>query len=115
MHGRRTVPLGLAAEVTAILRDECFGGIAGALEDLQTPDLISDPVATARDGAIFARLLEALDRREVGLPDEEARARVELLSESFDKNYDYPHVVATHDAHQALLDVLSGDWEGCVR
>lgn len=111
-HGRRTVPLQLPAEQTAILRSDLFGGLAGALGDLQTPAKLSDPADNARDGAILLRLLEALDRGEVDLPDEEARARVEILADGHDETVGYERVAAVHDAHHALLDVLCGACPG---
>jgi hypothetical protein len=108
MHGRRTVPLRLPAEQTAILRPELLGAAAGALEDLWRPERLSEPASVAREGAIFVRLLDALDQGEIDLPDEEARARVEVLGEDFDQTSNYRGITATHDTHRALLDVLGG-------
>ncbi len=117
MRGRRTVPLRLPAEQTAILRSDLLGGAAGALEDLRRPERLPDPAALAREGTIFVRLLDALDRGEIDLPDEEARARVEALGENFDRTSDHPRITAVHDAHRALLDVLGGPScaGGCLR
>jgi hypothetical protein len=98
-----------------ILRAEFFAGLDSTLDDLKTPERLPDPVATAREGAIFARLLEALDRRQVSLPDEEARARIERLAMNFDRTWDHSEIATTHAAHQALLDVLGGAEGGCGR
>jgi hypothetical protein len=117
MGDQRVVPINLPAEQTAILRSDLLGGAAGALEDLRRPERLADPAALAREGAIFVRLLDALDQGEIGLPDEEARARIEALGENFDDTSGYPEITATHDAHRALLDVLGGPSSdrGCTR
>ena len=115
MHGPSTVRLGLATEQTVILRSDLFGGLTGALLDLRRPERLDDPAATAGEGAVYARLLEALDQGEVALPDEEARAEVEKIAASFDKANAYSWVSTIHDAHHALLDVLGGAGSGCAR
>lgn len=114
-HGRRTVPLRLPTGQTAILRSDLFGALAGTLEDLAVPEQLFDAAATARDGAVFARLVEAFDRGEIDLPDEEARTRIESLAENYDEEAGFERMLAVHDAHHALLDVLGGSDAGCSR
>ncbi|MBS1889235.1 MAG: hypothetical protein JSU06_18815 [Actinobacteria bacterium] len=109
------MPLGLTTAQTEILRSDLFGGLAGVLEDLRTPEKLSDPAKNARNGATFVRLLEALDRLEIDLPDEEARAMVAAIADDFDGNSDYAETTAIHDAHHALLDRLGGAGTGCAR
>ena len=108
MRGPGIAPLRLPAEQTAILRSDLLGGAVGALEDLRRPERLSDPGALAREGMIFVRLLDALDRGEIALPDEEARLRIGRLAEGFDQASDYGPISATHDAHRALLAILGG-------
>jgi hypothetical protein len=109
------VPLRLPSGQTAILRAELFGALAGVLDDLSVPEGLSDAAATARDGAVFARLVEAFDRGQIDLPDEEARARIESLAENHDEDAGYEQTTAIHDAHHALLDVLGGAAGGRAR
>jgi hypothetical protein len=90
------------------LREDCISGLYGVLEDLTTPDRVRDPIATAREGLVFRRLLEALFDEQITLPDEEMRERFERLSESYDRMEEAEAVVTNHMAHRALLGVLDG-------
>lgn len=42
------------------------------------------------------------------MPDEEMRARIESLSESYVRNENVVEIMTTHDAHSLLLGVLDG-------
>jgi hypothetical protein len=103
--GPRVVPIDLPAAQTEILRDELLGWLAGIEEDLATEQL-PDPGADAREADAFRRLLTALDRNEIALPDEEAREEMRRAAEGYDEASGYERVLAVHDAHHALLSVL---------
>jgi hypothetical protein len=98
----------ISPDHVAILRERFFGGLEGALLDLQTPSGLRDPVATAREATVYARLLEGLDRRWIELPDEEARARMVSIARGFDEADEYERAARTHDAHWAMVELLGG-------
>lgn len=99
------MPIDLPPAWVEILRDELLGWLAGIEEDLET-DQMPDPGADAREADAFGRLLTALDRDEIEVPDEEARSALERAAEGYDEASGYERVVAVHDAHHALLSVL---------
>jgi len=101
------VPLRLPVAQTEILHDELLGWLAGIDEDLESSDLLRDPGAMTREAEAFRRLLHAVETREIVLPDEEARAALAKAAEGYDEAADLKKVVAIHDAHHALLGVLS--------
>lgn len=103
--GPRVVPIDLPPAQAEILRDELLGWLAGIEEDLETGQL-PDPGADAREADAFRRLLTALDRGEVVLPDDEAREAMTRAAEGYDDASGYERVVAIHDAHHALLSLL---------
>jgi hypothetical protein len=115
--GSRLAALDIPPEQIALLRRDLFGSLTGVLEDLRRPERLRDPVGSAAEGAILLRLLEALDQRRVALPDEGARALIGRMAEGYDRANGYGPIVATHDAHRALLSLLGGaDVEpGCIR
>jgi hypothetical protein len=117
MRGQYAVPLNLPIAQAAILRDDLCGGLAGLLEDLESPNRPPDPEAAVREVAVYRRLLEALEEGRIALPDEEARAQIERMAEGFDRANDHSTVSAIHDAHHALLDLLGGasSERGCIR
>jgi hypothetical protein len=111
--GPRVVPLDLPPAQTEILHAELLGWID---EDLESPDLLPDPGAMTREAEAFRRLLVAVDTCEIVLPDEEARAALAKAAEGHDETVGYERTVAVHDAHHALLGVLSAtDREGAGR
>lgn len=110
-HGPRTVPLTLPDDQRGAIREDCLSALHGVLDDLATPDRLRDPAFTAREGEVFRRLLEALDSEEIQIPDEEMRARVRRLSDSYDDMENAAEVISTHEAHHALLRVLDGSVE----
>jgi hypothetical protein len=93
-------------EQTEILRDELLGWLAGIEEDIAA-DQLPDPGADAREADAFRRLLTALDRGEIALPDDEARGAMGRAAEGYDDASGYERVVAVHNAHHALLSVLA--------
>ncbi len=103
--GPRVVPVDLPPAQTEILRSELLGWLAGIEEDVEFDEL-PDPGADAREADAFRRLLTALDRGEVALPDDEAREAMSRAAEGYDEANDYERVVAVHAAHHALLSVL---------
>jgi hypothetical protein len=104
---QRVVPIELPAGQTAILRDELLGWLAGIEQDLTGfPDRLRDPQASVRDAGAFRRLLSALDRGEIELPDEEAREAMGWAAEGHDAANAHARVSAVHDAHHALLSLL---------
>jgi len=116
MAGPQVVPVDLPPAQTEILREELLGWLAGIDEDLESADRLPDPGAMAREAEAFRRLLVAVDTREIELPDEEARAALAKAAEGYDQASRHALVVAVHDAHQALLGVLSAtDREGAGR
>jgi DNA-binding XRE family transcriptional regulator len=74
-----------------ILRDELLGWLAGTEEDLET-DRLPDPGAVARDADAFRRLLTALDRGEIELPDDDAREAMSRAAEGYDDASGYERV-----------------------
>jgi hypothetical protein len=103
--GPRVVPLNLAGDQIEILRDELIGWLAGIEEDLDT-DRLPAPRAVTREADAFRRLLTAVDRCEIELPDEEAREALGQAAEGYDEVSGYERVCAVHDAHHALLSLL---------
>jgi hypothetical protein len=104
--GPQLVPVDLPDTQTEILREELLGWLAGIEEDLEAPLKPSDRATSIEEGEAFGRLLAALDRREIRLPDEEARCALELAAEGYDEASGYERIVAVHDAHHALLSLL---------
>ncbi len=106
--GPRVVPVALPAVQAEILRDELLGWLAGIEADLGT-GRPADPGGVTREGDAFRRLLAALDTHEIELPDEEARSALGRAAEGFDEASGYRRVLAVHDAHHAMLAILTGE------
>jgi hypothetical protein len=104
--GPRVVPLDLPPAQTEILRDELLGWLAGLELDFAHPEPLDDPAASFREADAFRRLLTAIDRSEIELPDEEAREAIGRAAEGYDEAVGYERICAVHDAHRALLAVL---------
>ena len=107
----RTVPLILSEEHREALRQKCLDVLQGILADLARPTLLDDPVATAVEGEVFRRLLEALDSEEIQVPDEEMRECISGLSSSYYKMENAEEIITTHDANELLLGILDGSRE----
>jgi hypothetical protein len=106
--GRRAVPLDLPADQITILRVDLADWLDGVRSDLETPDLLRDPRKSRREAHAYERLLTGLEQGAVLVPDEEARALVESAAKGNDEAQNYAEIVATHDAHNALLGLLGG-------
>ena len=104
--GPWVVPVDLPVSQTEILRDELNGWIAGIEEDLEAGLRPPDRGAAIEEAGAFGRLLVALHRGEIEMPDEAARAAMEQAAEGYDEASGYERVVAVHAAHHALLSVL---------
>ncbi|MGH2936656.1 MAG: hypothetical protein ACRDPE_00870 [Solirubrobacterales bacterium] len=102
----RVVPVDLPVSQTEILRSELNGWLAGIEEDLEAALRPPDRKAAIEEADAFGRLLVALHRGEIGVPDEAARSWLCRAAEGYDEANGYDRVVAVHDAHHALLSVL---------
>jgi hypothetical protein len=104
--GPRVVPFDLAIERRLILRHEIEIWRDGDREDLQTPDKLKDPERTWRRVASYERLMEALKRGTIELPDDEARAALQQAADGFDDAEEWEETNAIHGAQRALLAVF---------
>jgi hypothetical protein len=104
--GRRAVPIDLPAELITILRDDLSDWLDGVRSDLQTPEKLRDPDKSRREAEVYERLLVGLDRGEIFVPDEEARAAVEAAAKGQDDESNYAEITAIHNAHYGLLALL---------
>ncbi len=105
--GPRVVPVDLPPAQTEILRNELLGWLAGIDLHLAHPEPLEEPEATVREAAAFRRLLTALDRSRIEVPDESAREALCWAAEGYDEANGYEDVCAVHDAHHALLALLA--------
>jgi hypothetical protein len=80
----RVVPLDLSIERRLILRNEVESWLAGDREDLGTPDKLTDPERTRRRIATYERLIAALSRGKIALPDKEAHAALQGAADGTD-------------------------------
>lgn len=106
--GIEAVALDLPDPQRMILRGmiaSCLGGVSG---DLQRPEQPPDPPRARREARAFKRLLAALDRGAIGLPDDAAREAVAVMVPAIEENTDYRKIVAEHDALCGLLNLLAG-------
>lgn len=104
--GPRAVPVDLSDAQVAILRRELLGWLDGIELDLGHPEPLEDREASEREADAFLRLLAAIDRSEIELPDEDAREALGKAAEGYDEASGYERICAVHDAHHALLSVL---------
>jgi hypothetical protein len=105
----RVVPLDLSIERRLILRHRIEIWRAGDREDLaESPDERWDPDRLRRI-AVYERLIEALTRGKIELPDEEARAVLQEAADGFDEAEEWEETRAVHDAQRALLVLLGSD------
>jgi len=106
MAGPRVVPVDLSPAQTEILRSELLGWLDGIELDLAHPEPLDDAEASVREADAFRRLLTAIDRSEIELPDEDAREALGKAAEGYEEASGYVRVCVVHDAHGALLAVL---------
>jgi hypothetical protein len=104
----RPVPLDLAAKHVPILRSCLNDWLHGVREDLRAPERLQHPDKAQQEAEAFERLLSALGKGQIVLPDESARAAVEAATVDHDEESNYQEVAANHDALHALLGVLGG-------
>ena len=102
----RVVPVDLPVSQTEILRSELNGWLAGIEEDLEAGLRPPARKSAIEEANAFGRLLVALHRGEIEVPDEEARSALCQAAEGHEEASGYERVCAVHDAHQALLAVL---------
>jgi hypothetical protein len=108
MGGGSLVPLDLPPQHLPILRDHLTMWLDGAREDLETPGEVQRPDQAWQEVRAFERLLTSLVTGKICLPDETARAAIEVSAVAHDKESGYAEVVAIHDALNALLEALGG-------
>jgi hypothetical protein len=106
--GRRAVPLDLPAAQITILRDDLGDWLAGVRADLEVPEKLRNPDRSHREAEVYERLLQALDRGEILVPDEEARMAIEAAAKAHDEEFNFAEISAAHDAHHGLLTLLGG-------
>jgi hypothetical protein len=104
--GPRVVPVDLPPAQAGILRAELVGWLDGIELDLAHPEPLDDREASVREADAFRRLLTALDRSQIALPDEDARDALGRAAVGYDEASGYVRVCAVHDAHHALLALL---------
>jgi hypothetical protein len=104
--GPQVVPVDLPPSQTEILRSELLGWLAGLELDFAHPEPLEDPEALVREAEAFRRLLTALDRSEIEIPDENAREALGRAAEGYDEASGYVRICAVHDAHHAFLSLL---------
>lgn len=104
--GGEAVALDLPESQRKILRDTLASCLEGVSGDLKRPDRLLDPHRAQREADAFERLLAALDLGAISLPDEEARAAVEVMVRSIEGDSDCAQVIAEHDALHGLLEVF---------
>ncbi len=106
MAGPRVVPVDLPPAQARILRTELVGWLDGIELDMAHPEPLEDREASVREADAFRRLLTALDRSKIALPDEDARDALGKAAEGYDEASGYVRVCAVHNAHHALLSLL---------
>lgn len=105
---RASVPLHMSDSQAKILRDTlgvCLDGVRG---DLKVPDSMPEPERARRETDAYERLLAALDRGSISLPDLEAREAITVVVLALERDTEYLRLAAEHDALRRLLDLLGG-------
>ncbi len=105
-HGQRAVPLDLPAPQIAILRCRLRSWLAGAREDLEIPERLSDPAKCRREAEAYERLLTGIGWGVIVVPDEEARTFLAAAAVGSDKATEYERVKAEHEVLHSLLALL---------
>src|SRR6185437_13964148 len=91
--GPRVVPVKLLVSQTEILRSELNGWLAGIEEDLAAGLRPPDREAAIEEANAFGRLLVALHRGKIEVPDEAARSALVEAAEGYDEASGYERVV----------------------
>ena len=105
--GRRAVPLDLPPSQVEILCGLLDDWREDARRDLAHSKGVNNPDLIHREAEAFERLLPGVEKGEVLVPDEVARAAVAAAAKAYDEASDYAEVVAHHDALHGLLVALS--------
>jgi hypothetical protein len=106
--GPRVVPIHLPDAQAGILKGDLLDWLAGIEHDLaRFRGGLRDPQATVREAEAFRRLLVALDSNEIELPDDDARTALAGAADGYDDASGYTGIAAVHDAHHALLAILT--------
>jgi hypothetical protein len=108
MGDGRAVPIDLPPAQIAILRDDLTTCLEGVRLDLRTPQRMNNPDWAQREAEVYDRLLAALDRGTIFVPDESARATIEAVAKGDDDASNYAEIAAHHDALYGLLGLLGG-------
>lgn len=113
MDAKRVVPIDIPVEFRIILRNEVEIWRDGDRSDLEAhlraEEKLRDPVRTRRRIATYERLIAALKRGEIELPDEEVREALHEAAAAFDAEADWVENKFIHDAQRAMLAVIDGD------
>ncbi len=102
------MPLDLPAKHIPILRDRLTGWLEGVREDLKTPERMEQPDEACQEAQAYERLLVGLTTGQIFLPDEAARAAIEIAATGYDEGSNYAEIAANHNALHGLLAVLEG-------
>lgn len=105
--GRRAVPLDLPPSQVEILCGLLDDWQEDAWRDLAHPEAVKNPDLTRAEAEAFERLAPGVEKGEVLVPDETARAAVEAAARAYDEASDYAEIVANHDALHGLLAALT--------
>lgn len=79
---------------------------AALAESLARPERLPDRPAKQREADTYERLIEAVGKCEIAIPDPDARRVVEALLDATDAGNEYGRVVAEHVALVGLLDQI---------
>jgi hypothetical protein len=105
--GRRAVPLDLRPSQVTILSDLLADWLEDVRRDLAHPEKMRCPDAASRDAEALDRLRSGVVGGRVLVPDETARAVMEVAALAYDEASEYAEIVANHDALHGLLAALS--------
>ena len=106
-HGSRAMRLDLPPSQVEILCGLLDDWREDAQRDLEHPKGVKNPDLTRQEAEAFERLLLGIERGEVLVPDETARAAVETAARAYDEASEYTEVIAHHDALHGLLAALT--------
>jgi hypothetical protein len=112
---RWLVVLDLPPRQAEILRNTLGDCLAGVRGDLEAPAGMPNSERARTEADAYERLLTALDRGQVALPDEPAREALAAIAASADRENEYPRVLAEHDALHGLLARLTAPREAPPR
>ena len=107
--GRQAVPLDLPPSQVGILCGLLDDWREDARSDLAHPKGVKNADLTRQEADAFERLLPSVEKGEVFVPDETARAAIEAAARAYHEASDYAEIVAHHDALHGLLAVLTAE------